>query len=244
MTYGAAPCPHHVRTAVEGRFGLRLLQAYGMTEAPNAVTMDPLDRPVRETAVGLPLPHIRLQVVDDDGTPQPAGTPGEVRIGPDPGSVGELTYRPMRGYWRNAEATAAALRDGFFHTGDVGVVDDDGYLHIVDRKKDMIIRGGNNVFPAEIERVLLSHPAVDEAYVVGIPDERLGEVPKAFVVLVPGQQVPAGELLELVGERLAAYKRLEQVELVESDQLPRTALGKVLKRELRDRARRETGGRS
>ena len=239
INYGAAPCPAHIRDAVEGRFDLRLLQAYGMTEAPNLVTSDPLDARVKTNAVGRPLPHIELQIVDDDGRVLPPGEPGEVRIGPRHDAGGDLVYRPMLGYWRNPAATATALRDGFFHTGDIGFVDDEGYLFIVDRKKDVIIRGGNNIFPAELERVLMSHPDVDEAYVVGLPDARLGELPRAYVVLRDAAATTAEDLRALVRARLAAYKRVDQIEFVDSAGLPRTALGKVLKRELRARAREE-----
>jgi long-chain acyl-CoA synthetase len=235
VVYGAAPCPPRIRREVEERFQLKLLQAYGMTEGPNAITLDPPDGPVKSETVGQPLPHIAVQIVNEEGDAVATGEVGEVCLGPVGGGFAGLSYEPMKGYWGNPEGTAAALQDGFFHTGDIGALDADGYLRIVDRKKDMIIRGGNNIFPAELERVLLDHPLVEEAYVVGVPHERLGEVPKAYVVTGAGQEVSTEELLELVRSQLAAYKRLEQVEVVTTDALPRNALGKVLKRELRAR---------
>ncbi|MFQ5516678.1 MAG: class I adenylate-forming enzyme family protein [Acidimicrobiia bacterium] len=235
VVYGAAPCPPRVRAEVEQRFDLRLLQAYGMTEAPNAVTLDPVEGQMKPESVGRPLPHIRVTVVNDDGDPCHVGKPGEICLGPAADGESDLVYEPMKGYWQNPEDTVQALRDGLFHTGDIGRVDGDGFVYVIDRKKDMIIRGGNNVFPAELERVLVDHPSVEEAYVVGVPDDRLGEVPKAYVVPRAGAQLSAAEIIAHVGAHLATYKRLEFVEFVTGEALPRNALGKVLKRELRVR---------
>jgi long-chain acyl-CoA synthetase len=140
----------------------------------------------------------------------------------------------MKGYWQNPEATAQAFRGGWFHSGDVARRDEDGYLFIMDRIKDMILRGGFNVYPREIEELLLEHPGVSLAAVVGIPDERLGEEVKAFVVPRPGATLDPGQLVEWCRERLAAYKYPRQVEI--RDSLPMTATGKILKRELRRQA--------
>jgi long-chain acyl-CoA synthetase len=150
------------------------------------------------------------------------------------GEIGEIVIRGeniMRGYWHNPAATAAAIVDGWFHSGDLARSDADGYFWVVDRKKDMIIRGGMNVYPREVEEVLYEHPAVAEAAVIGIPDERLGEDIAAFVVPVAGQSPDPDEIAGFVRDRLAAYKYPRRVTLV--DGLPKTATGKILKRELR-----------
>ncbi len=190
---------------------------------------------MKPEAVGRPLPHIAIRIVNEAGDILPTGEVGEVCLGPAGAGADDLTYEPMKGYWDNPEGTAAALQDGFFRTGDIGSLDDDGYLYIADRKKDMIIRGGNNIFPAELERVLLDHPQVAEAYVIGAPHDRLGQVPKAYIVAEEGAPLVTEELFELVRSRLATYKRLEHLEVVASESLPRNALGKVLKRELWER---------
>jgi long-chain acyl-CoA synthetase len=150
------------------------------------------------------------------------------------GERGEVVIRGpniMKGYYRQPEATAEVLRDGWFHTGDIGVIDPEGYLAIVDRKKDMILRGGFNVYPREIEELLLTHPAVSQCAVVGVPDERMGEEVKAFVVCKPGQQATEEALVAWCRERLAVYKAPKYVEFREA--LPMGATGKVLKRALR-----------
>ena len=236
VTYGAAPAPPQVRRRVEERFGLKLRQAWGMTEGPNLVTVDAKDGPIAYDGVGLPLSHIEVVAVDESDRVLGPGEVGELCLqgktdGPDAG-----VYRPMLGYWNNPEATAQALANGRFHTGDVGYVDADGVVYLVDRKKDMIIRGGNNIFPAEIERVLVEDPRVSEAYVIGIPHERLGEVPKAYVVPEDGQELTEDDVRAIVREKLAAFKRVEAVTFLRADELPRNALGKVLKRELRGMA--------
>ena len=140
----------------------------------------------------------------------------------------------FKGYWRDPEATAAAFAGGWFHTGDIGVQDDDGYVYIVDRLKDMIVSGGENIAGSEVERVLYEHESVVEAAVVGRPDDRWGEVPVAFVVLRPGRTTTPAELIEHCREQLARFKVPKDVVLV--DALPRNPSGKILKRELRDRA--------
>ncbi len=232
VMFGAAATPPNVRRTVEERFGLRMLQAYGMTEAPNVVTVDPKVGEIDYEGVGLPLAHLAIKIVDGNDNQLSTGSVGEICVGPmTEGPLANL-YKPMAGYWKNPEASKKALQGGFFHTGDLGMVDDSGVVRLVDRMKDMIIRGGNNIFPAELERVLVADARVGEAYVVGVPHERLGEVPKAFVVLEEGTSASEGELKELIVGRLARFKRLEFVEFVDRDSLPRTALGKVLKREL------------
>ncbi len=235
MIFGASPTPPHVREKFEKTYGITLLHCYGMTEAPNAVTLDPLDAPPRSGTVGLPLPHVRVRIVDDDNNELPIGQSGEVVLStPEEGPYAGQ-YQPIPGYFNMPEANAEALAEGWFHTGDIGVLDDDGFLSIVDRKKDMIIASGYNIFPAELERVLVSHPAISEAYVVGIPHDRRVEAPMAFVVLEQDAALSEDEAKAFIREHLAPYKALAAVEFVSSSDLPRSALGKVLKREIRDR---------
>lgn len=140
----------------------------------------------------------------------------------------------MKGYWKNPEGTAEAIKDGWLHTGDIGMIDEDGYVYIFDRKKDMIICGGYNIYPIEIENLLYENPKVLEASVVAVPDERLGEIPKAYIVLKPGETATEQEIMDYVKERLAAYKKLRAVEFMET--LPKGPTGKILRRALRERA--------
>jgi acyl-CoA synthetase (AMP-forming)/AMP-acid ligase II len=199
--------------------------AYGMTETVSGDTF--LDRGsivAKRGSVGRPCLFLELDLWDAEGRPVPAGEPGEIVMrGP----------KVFKGYWRDPEATAAAFAGGWFHSGDIGVRDEDGYLFIVDRLKDMIVSGGENIASSEVERVLYSHEAVLEAAVVGRPDARWGEVPVAFVVCRDGAAVEADELVTLCREQLAKFKVPKDVAFL--DALPRNPSGKVLKRELRDR---------
>lgn len=201
-----------------------LADAYGLTETVSGDTF--LDRASTRSklgSVGRPCLYLDLQVWDPDGRPVPPGERGEVVLrGP----------KVFAGYWRDPDATAAAFEGGWFHTGDVGVLDEDGYLYIVDRLKDLIISGGENIAGSEVERVLDEHPAVLEAAVVGAPHERWGEVPVAHVVLRPGSSASAEELVEHCRARLAKFKVPTEVHFL--DELPRNPSGKVLKRELRE----------
>lgn len=198
--------------------------AYGLTETVSGDTF--LDREhalSKLGSVGRPVPHTRVRIVDDTGVEVPAGELGEITLrGP----------KVFAGYWRDEKATAAAIRDGWFHTGDIGHVDEDGFLFIDDRKKDMIVSGGENIATPEVERVLYEHPAVLEAAVVGIDHPRWGEVPRAFVVFRPGESAGPEELREFCRARLAKFKVPARFDIV--DELPRTPSGKVLKRTLRD----------
>jgi acyl-CoA synthetase (AMP-forming)/AMP-acid ligase II len=198
--------------------------AYGLTETVSGDTF--LDRESTVTKLGScgrPCQYLELDIWDEQGASRPPGQPGEVVLrGP----------KVFKGYWRDPEATATAFAGGWFHTGDIGVLDDDGYLYIVDRLKDMILSGGENIAGSEVERVLYEHPAVVEAAVVGRPDSRWGEVPIAFVVLRPGATTTPQELIDHCRPQLAKFKVPKDVVLVDS--LPRNPSGKVLKRELRD----------
>jgi fatty-acyl-CoA synthase len=197
--------------------------AYGLTETVSGDTFLDHDSIVAKLgSVGRPCLYLELDVWDDAGRPVAAGERGEIVLrGP----------KVFKGYWRDADATAAAFEGGWFHTGDVGVRDDDGYLFIVDRLKDMIVSGGENIAGSEVERVLYEHAAVLEAAVVGRADDRWGEVPVAYVVLRDGTTVRADELIEHCRTQLAKFKVPKDVTFL--DALPRNPSGKVLKRELR-----------
>jgi long-chain acyl-CoA synthetase len=219
---GGAPMPVELMKDFEATFGVRIIEGYGLSETAPVASFNHLDRPSKPGTVGQPLFAVEIMVVDDKDEPVETGQPGEVVI---------RGHNVMKGYYKQPEATAEALRNGWFHTGDIGVLDADGYLSIVDRKKDMILRGGFNVYPREIEEVMLTHPAVSLVAVVGVPDERLGEEVKAFVVKKPGVELPEDELRDWCKEQFAAYKYPRLIEF--RAELPTSATGKILKRELR-----------
>ena len=214
----------HARRAhrpVRARYGTTIVEGYGLSECTCAATINPIDGPRKAGTVGLPLPGHEVALLDSDGRPTTEG-PGEVIVrGPN----------VMRGYLNQPEDTAATLEDGWLHTGDVGYFDADGYLVLVDRVKDMIIRGGENIYPKEIENVLYSHPAVLEAAVVGRPHAVLGEEPVAFVALEPRPPTVDEELVELCPTSLGRYKVPRDVVVL--DALPKNAVGKIAKPELR-----------
>jgi long-chain acyl-CoA synthetase len=219
---GGAPMPVEVLHDFERTFSARVLEGYGLSETAPVVAFNQLQRPSRPGTVGLPIFGVEIRCFDEHDRPVPAGERGEVVVrGPN----------VMKGYYDRPEATAEAMRGGWFRTGDIGQFDADGYLAIVDRKKDMILRGGSNVYPREVEDVLMTHPAVSLAAVIGVPDERLGEEVKAFVVLKPGSSATADELVAWGREQMASFKYPRVVEIRES--LPIGATGKVLKRNLR-----------
>jgi long-chain acyl-CoA synthetase len=220
---GGAPIPAEVIDEFERRFGVVILEGYGLTETASTTTFNVSAEERRIYSVGKPIYGVDVEVWD---TRHRALPPGREHIG-------ELMVRGvnvMRAYHGNPQATAEAFTDGWFHTGDLAYVDEDGFFFIVDRTKDLIIRGGYNVYPREIEDVLHTHPAVAEAAVVGIHDDRLGQEIKAYVALRPGQRATEQELIEHVKERVASYKYPRAVEF--RDHLPMNATGKILKREL------------
>ncbi|TXK40903.1 long-chain fatty acid--CoA ligase [Nonomuraea sp. C10] len=224
MSGGAAIPVALIRTYQQR--GLVFCQGYGLTETSPGATFLEAGESVRKVgSAGVPVFFANIRVVRPDGTEAEAGEAGEVRIqGPN----------VTPGYWRNPEATAAALTEGgWFRSGDIATLDDEGHLHIVDRLKDMYISGGENVYPAEVEGVLFGHPAVAEAAVVGVPDEKWGEVGRAFVVPRDGAALTAAELADFLRSRLAKYKIPVYFDIV--DTLPRTGSGKILKPELRTR---------
>jgi long-chain acyl-CoA synthetase len=220
---GGAPMPAEVIDEVERTFGIVVLEGYGLSETASTTTFNVSAEERRIYSVGKPIYGVEVQVWDDAGNVLPPGRE----------HVGELVVRGvnvMRGYHRNPAATAEAMTGGWFHTGDLGYVDEDGFFFVIDRKKEMIIRGGENVYPREVEDVLYTHPAVAEAAVIGVPDDRLGQEVKAVVALRPGRSVDEAELVAYVRERVASYKYPRSVEF--RDHLPMNATGKILKREL------------
>jgi long-chain acyl-CoA synthetase len=219
---GGSPMPVELMKAFEQTFNVRIMEGYGLSETSPVATFSHLERPAKAGTVGQPVFGVQVRCVDDNDEPVPVGTPGEVVI---------RGNNIMKGYYKRPEATAEALRGGWFHTGDIGAFDSEGYLSIVDRKKDMIIRGGLNVYPREIEEILLTHSAISLAAVVGVPDPRTGEEIKAFIVLKHGAAISAEDLLTWCQEQLAAYKYPRLIEF--RTELPLSATGKVLKRELR-----------
>jgi long-chain acyl-CoA synthetase len=223
---GAAPLPLEVSRRFGELTGGKLVEGYGLTEASPIVIANPLtpDGLVKE-CIGIPFPDTDIRIVDvETGTKDvPAGERGELIVrGP----------QVMKGYWGKAEDTKEVLRDGWLYTGDVATMDEDGYFHIVERKKDLIIASGYNVYPREVEEVLFEHPAVQEAAVLGVPDPYRGETVKAYVVLKAGATATEAELLAFCKERLAVYKVPKLLEFRE--ELPKTIVGKVLRRALRE----------
>ena len=219
---GAAPVSRELLEKCHGRYGFAVVEGYGLTEATCASACNPVDGVRKLGTVGPALPGQRITVVSPDGAPLPAGEPGEILIsGPT----------VMQGYFGNPEATRDTIVDGWLHTGDVGILDEDGYLRIVDRIKDMIIRGGENIYPKELESILSQVDGVLDVAVVGRPDPLLGEVPVAYVVLYPGTQLTEEALLEHCRAHLAPVK--VPVALTVVDALPRNPVGKIDKPALR-----------
>jgi long-chain acyl-CoA synthetase len=219
---GGAALPVEVQREFEARFGCTVLQGYGLSESSAQCAINRKEAP-RLGSVGTPVPGVEVRIVDDDGN--------DVA----PGELGEIVMRGpnvMLGYRNMPQETAEVLRDGWLHSGDVGRMDADGYLYVVERKKDLIIRGGFNILPRDVEEVLHEHPAVANAAVIGVPDRRMGEQVRAYVALKSGATATPEELMAFCRERLAAFKTPSSVELLPA--LPLNAIGKVLKRQLRD----------
>jgi len=208
----------------EERFQAAILEVYGLTESTGLVTANPIQGVRKAGSIGLTVPHVQTRLIDKEGK--------EV----DRGEVGELLFKgpnATRGYWKIPQLTAEAIRDGWVYTGDLARQDDEGYYYIVGRKRDLIITGGYNVYPREIEEVLYIHPAVYEAAVVGMPDETKGEIPKAFITLKPGQQTSEKEIIDFCQKNLAPYKIPRQVEIL--SELPKSSTGKILTRALKNK---------
>jgi len=239
ITYGAAPMPFEVIKKAIGLFpGVNFINAFGQTETASTITtLGPDDHIIEGTeeekekklrrltsSIGRPMSDVEMKIIDEAGNDLP------------PGEVGEIVARGprvMSGYWKDAEKTAKAITaDGWLHSGDMGYMDEEGYFYLAARADDLIIRGGENISPEEVENVLYSHPAVEEAAVIGIPSPEWGQEPRAIVVLKEGKTATAEELIEFCRERLASFKRPRSI--IFTDELPRTSTGKVLKRVLRE----------
>jgi long-chain acyl-CoA synthetase len=219
---GGAPMPVDVMRAFEEKYGVQILEGFGLSETSPVASFNMLDKPRKVGSIGYPVWGVEMAIFDDEDQPLPDGERGEIVV---------RGHNVMKGYWKRPDANAEALRSGWFHTGDIGVRDADGCYTIVDRKKDMIIRGGFNVYPREVEEVLYQHPAVREAAVIGVQHPSHGEEVKAVVALGEGHSTTSDELIAWCKERLAAYKYPRVVEFV--DMLPKGATGKILKRELK-----------
>jgi long-chain acyl-CoA synthetase len=219
---GGAAMPVEILKAFEQKFGCIILEGYGLSETSPVASFNHPDKPRKPGSVGTPVEGVQMRLVGDDGREVAAGEVGEIAI---------RGHNVMKGYWGKPEATAEAIPDGWFRTGDLGRVDDDGYYFIVDRKKELIIRGGYNVYPREIEEVLHEHPAVAEVAVIGMAHPELGEEVGAAVALKPGASATPDELRQYARDRVAAYKYPRKVWLVEA--LPKGPTGKILRREVK-----------
>ncbi len=218
---GGSAMPVEVMRGFEEAFDCKVLEGYGLSETSPVASFNHPDKERKPGSIGTPLEGIQMKVVDEDDKEVSQGEVGEIVIkGPN----------VMKGYWNRRDATEEAIRDGWFHTGDMAKVDEDGYFFIVDRKKEMIIRGGYNVYPREIEEVLYEHDAIEEAAVIGVPDDDLGEEVGAAVVLKKGKDVDEDELKSFVKEQVAGYKYPRKIWFL--DELPKGPTGKILKREI------------
>ncbi len=219
---GGAAMPVEILRGFEEKFGCVILEGYGLSETSPVASFNLPDRVRKPGSIGVPVEGVQMRLVDDRGQTAPAGEIGEIAI---------RGHNVMKGYWGKPEATAEAMTDGWFRTGDMARVDEDGYYYIVDRKKDLIIRGGYNVYPREIEEVLHEHPAVAEVAVIGLPHAELGEEIGAAVALKPGASASPEELRQFARDRVAAYKYPRHIWVV--DALPKGPTGKILRREVK-----------
>jgi long-chain acyl-CoA synthetase len=218
---GGSAMPGEVLRGFEEKFGCKILEGYGLSETSPVASFNHPDRERKVGSIGTPIEGVEMKVVDEDDNEVAQGEVGEIVIkGPN----------VMKGYWRKEDETRKAITDGWFHTGDMARVDDQGYFFIVDRKKEMILRGGYNVYPREIEEVLYEHPAIAECAVVGVPDDKMGEEVGAAVVVKRGEDVSADEIKSYVKDQVANYKYPRRIWFV--DELPKGPTGKILKREV------------
>src|SRR5258707_911713 len=226
---GAAALPVQVLERFHELTGVEIVEGYGLTEAAPVTHTNAMRLESKAGTIGLPIRGVEVRLVDDEGNDVPLGTEGEIICRGENITIG---------YWHKPEATAEAIKGGWFHTGDIATVDADGYYAIVDRKKDMINAGGFKVWPREVEEVLFRHPAVKEAAVVPMPDAYSGERPMAFIALKDGQTATADDLIAYCKQHLATFKVPRQIEF--RDDLPKLPTGKVLRRVLRDDAAKLT----
>jgi len=231
---GAAPLPIEVMKEFEATFNCKVVEGYGLTEGTCASSVNPLPTKTEDRrkigSIGIPLPGNEMKIVDDDGNDVPPKTKGEIIIQGD---------NIMKEYFKNPEANAETLKEGWLYTGDIGYMDEDGFFYITDRKKDMIIRGGENIYPREIEEVLYSHPDVSLATVIGVRDDVYGELPKAFVVLKEDKSVTEDEMIEYSKTKLANFKVPKYVEFRQT--LEQTPTGKIIKQSLREEEEKKRG---
>jgi long-chain acyl-CoA synthetase len=218
---GGAAMPGEVMRAFEEKFGCMILEGYGLSETSPVASFNHPDRERKVGSIGTPIEGVEMKVVDDQDADLATGEVGEIVI---------RGHNVMKGYWQRADATQECMRGGWFHTGDMARVDEDGYFFIVDRKKDLIIRGGYNVYPREVEEIFYEHPAVAEVAVLGVPHDELGEEVAAAVALKSGATVDVEELQAYIKDQVAAYKYPRTIWLV--DELPKGPTGKILKREI------------
>ncbi len=219
---GGAAMPVPVLERFEKRYGVTIYEGDGPTECSPVTCVNPIGGKRKLLSVGLPVPNVEMKILDDDGNELPPGTIGEVCV---------RGANVMKGYWKRPEETAQAFHGEWFRTGDLGKMDEEGYFYLVDRKKDMIIVHGINVYPRQVEEVIYKHPAVAEAAVIGIPDDFHGELPKAFVALKAGYDLKPNEIIHFCREHLGRFEVPRRVEILDS--LPKSGAGKILKRELR-----------
>ncbi len=220
---GASSLPLEIIKGIEAKYNIPIMEGYGLSETCPVATFNHLHKERKPGSVGTPIWGVEVKIVDKDDNEVATGEVGEIAI---------RGHNVMKGYYNKPEATAEAfMGTAWFHTGDLGWKDEDGYVYIVDRVKDMIIRGGFNVYPREIEEVLMTHPAVSLASVIGVPHDSHGEEVKAYIVLKPGETATEDDILAWSKEQMAAYKYPRIVEIRES--LPMTATGKILKKELK-----------
>ncbi len=217
-----APLPHNIIKQFKQHFGRDIIDFWGLTEAACHATCPPIDGSGKFGSVGTALPSWELKIVDDNGNALPANQPGEIIV------KGPI----MKGYYNKPEATAEVIKDGWLYTGDIGRMDEDGYLFISGRKKEMIIQKGQNTFPSDIEAVLKTHPKVVQTAVIGVPDEMRGEIVKAYIILKKGEMLTEEEIKHFCREHMANYKVPKQIILLDS--LPKTATGQIRKDELKD----------
>jgi long-chain acyl-CoA synthetase len=221
-TISAAPVTEELYRAFTSRFSCQMYEGYGLTEASPAVAMERRSMARKPGSTGIPMPGVEVKIFDLEDNELPAGKQGEIVVqGPN----------VMLGYYKQPEETERVLRGGWLHTGDVGYVDEDGYLFITDRIKDMIIKGGYNIYPSEIEGFMEEHPGIGEVSVIGIPDEKYGEEIVAFIVRTPGQELDEQHVIEFAKSKMTPFKAPSRVKFVEG--LPKSLVGKVLKKELR-----------
>jgi len=227
---GAAPLPEDTLDQLKQLHGAVIYDVYGATENTAFAVASPFGGRIKRGTVGLPLPNTDIKIMDEET--------GKIEL--KTGNTGEICIKGpqvMKGYYKKPEETSKTLKDGWFYTGDIGYIDEDGYISIVDRKKDIIISSGYNIYPIEIDNVLFAHPKILEACIIGVPDEYRGETVKAYIVPKPGESVDEQEIMQFCKQRLAAYKVPKIIEFIDS--LPKSAVGKILRRELRDMDRKK-----